>query len=108
MSKATDDVVAERERQIGAKGFTPDHDSSHDERELARAAGCYLDHYIERQWVFEHKPDNYTSEEMPDNWPWDSDYWKPKAPRRDLVRAAALIIAEIERLDRAAAMQRGG
>ncbi|AKQ30008.1 TPA: hypothetical protein JI225_05075 [Acinetobacter baumannii] len=27
-------------------------------------------------------------------------YWKPKSPRQDLVRAAALLIAEIERLDR--------
>jgi hypothetical protein len=27
-------------------------------------------------------------------------WWKPKDRRRDLVRAAALIIAEIERLDR--------
>lgn len=35
-------------------------------------------------------------------WPWDWAWWKPKNPRRDLVRAAALIIAEIERLDRAA------
>lgn len=36
-------------------------------------------------------------------WPWDSSWWRPKDARRDLVRAAALLLAEIERLDRAAA-----
>lgn len=30
-------------------------------------------------------------------------WWKPGAPRRMLIKAAALIVAEIERLDRAAA-----
>ena len=37
----------------------------------------------------------------PSYWPWEPRWWKPKNPRRDLVRAAALLIAEIERLDRA-------
>jgi hypothetical protein len=37
-----------------------------------------------------------------DLWPWHDDWWKPKDRRRDLIRAAALIVAEIERLDRAA------
>lgn len=33
-------------------------------------------------------------------WPWDERWWKPEGGRRDLVKAGALIIAEIERLDR--------
>ncbi|WP_171346570.1 hypothetical protein [Acinetobacter baumannii] len=32
--------------------------------------------------------------------PFADTFWKPKSPRQDLVRAAALLIAEIERLDR--------
>jgi hypothetical protein len=40
-------------------------------------------------------------------WPWDRKWWKPKDRRRDLVRAGALILAEIERLDRAAAKTSG-
>jgi hypothetical protein len=36
-------------------------------------------------------------------WPWEDKWWKPKDRRRDLVRAGALIVAEIERLDRLAA-----
>lgn len=39
----------------------------------------------------------------PDLWPWERAAWKPKDARRDLVRAGALILAEIERLDRAQA-----
>lgn len=38
---------------------------------------------------------------VPRGWPWGSSWWKPKDPRRDLVRAGALILAEIERIDRA-------
>jgi hypothetical protein len=33
-------------------------------------------------------------------WPWDFRYWKPRGRRRNLIRAAALIIAELERMDR--------
>lgn len=33
-------------------------------------------------------------------WPWDAKWWKPKNTRRDLVRAGALIVAELERMDR--------
>ncbi len=36
----------------------------------------------------------------PGGWPFADTFWKPKSPRQDLVRAAALLIAEIERLDR--------
>ena len=33
-------------------------------------------------------------------WRWEAHWFKPRSPRADLVRAGALIIAEIERLDR--------
>ena len=36
---------------------------------------------------------------MPDHWLMDRRGWQPKNPRRDLVRAAAFILAELERLD---------
>ena len=42
-----------------------------------------------------------SNEAYPVGWPWHRQWWKPKNARRDLVRAAALIVAEIERLDRA-------
>ncbi len=40
-------------------------------------------------------------------WPWDEQWWKPSTARRDLIKAGALILAEIERIDRVAASQGG-
>jgi len=37
---------------------------------------------------------------IPNFWPWHPDWWKPAGFRRDLVKAAALIIAEGEKFDR--------
>jgi hypothetical protein len=39
---------------------------------------------------------------VPKMWPWARQWWKPTGARRDLVKAAALLLAEIERIDRAA------
>lgn len=101
------DVVAERRRQIEVEGWDREHDDEHDAGQLAKAAACYAlcagigtasgvgkeDHY---GFVAE-----YAKAGVPSPlWPWANIYWKPKNPRRDLVRAAALILAEIERLDR--------
>jgi hypothetical protein len=40
---------------------------------------------------------------VPEAWPenWSATWWKPKDRRQDLVRAGALVISEIERIDRA-------
>lgn len=95
------DVFAERKRQIDQEHYSHEHDDEYDKNELIRAASSYLSHVIGRRWVFKETcPETYQDEEAPDLWPWDLDLWKPKNPRRDLVRAAALIIAEIEKIDR--------
>lgn len=95
------DVFAERKRQIDQEHYSHEHDDEYDQNELIRAASSYLSHVIGRGWVFKETcPETYQDEEAPDLWPWDLDFWKPKNPRRDLVRAAALIIAEIEKIDR--------
>ena len=81
------DVMRERTRQINEEGWTPAHDDQHAKGELATAAYCYV------RWggrLF-----------APAEWPWSNQWWKPTDRRRDLVKAAALIVAEIERLDRA-------
>jgi hypothetical protein len=84
------DVLVERRRQVEAEGWTPEHDDQHADCSLAIAAGCYALH-----------ADAYPNDgEPPPSWPWDSRWWKPREYRRDLVRAAALLVAEIERLDR--------
>lgn len=88
---AARDVLAERRRQVEAEGWSPDHDDEHDGGELAAAAGCYA-----------HKAAGWNYYSARDRWPWAMEWWKPSTPRRDLVKAGALILAEIERLDRAA------
>lgn len=105
MSKATNDVLEERKRQVNTEGWTESHDDQHGDRSLALASACYVKHYVGRSWVLEAFLDGaerYQADEIPDDWPgsWHENWWKPKNPRRDLVRAAALLIAEIERLDR--------
>lgn len=91
-SKALQDVASERARQIEGEGWTLEHDDEYSGGELAQAGTCYaLGH---AGWIgFTHA------------WPWPQRWWKPKNRRYDLVRAAALIIAEIERLDRAKAIE---
>lgn len=94
---AAEDVLAERERQKTVEGWTPEHDDDYAHFELARAASCYAAEAAE--------PTRRPAEEgdRPYNWPWHSDWWKPSGRRRNLVKAGALILAEIERLDRRAA-----
>lgn len=87
------DIAVERERQKSVEGWTPLHDDELDNGSLARAASCYA--LSGSQILYEPAPPYFM-------WPWAARYWKPKNPRRDLIRAGALIVAEIERLDRAA------
>ncbi|EOZ5946380.1 TPA: ead/Ea22-like family protein [Escherichia coli] len=88
---AAADVLAERKRQVTAEGWTPGHDDEYEHGELADAAGCYA---LSSE-LFD------CAGEPPRPWPWPDEWWKPTNRRRDLVKAGALILAEIERLDRA-------
>lgn len=93
------DVQAERRRQITAEGWTPEHDDEHSHGQIARAAACYA-------LAGSSAPNDGTAALLVSlAWPWDQQWWKPTTPRRDLVKACALALAEIERLDRAAATQ---
>lgn len=100
-SRAALDVLAERRRQVEAEGWTPEHDDEHENGEMAVAAGYYA---LACGWPHER---DIGAGHKPQYWPWDASWWKPSAPRRNLVKAAALLLAEIERIDRAAA-ERGG
>lgn len=99
MNKAFEDVMAERRRQIEAEGFSAAHDDGHGEGDLALAGACYARYAATRNPV---GPYGYPGGPIPKDWPWSINWWKPKDQRRDLVKAAALLLAEIERLDRAA------
>ncbi|EKQ1971364.1 ead/Ea22-like family protein [Salmonella enterica] len=89
------DVIAERQRQQSVEGWTPEHDDEHCNGELAMTAVCYIN-------------DTGTVNRnggKPWGWPWDASWWKPDTRRRNLVKAGALILAEIERIDRAAGIK---
>ena len=88
-SQALRDVAAERRRQIEAEGFDYEHDDLHSSGDLMQAAICYA------------MGATFVSGATFDLWPWDRAWWKPKDRRSNLVRATALLLAEIERLDRA-------
>lgn len=95
LSQAARDVLAERQRQVEQEGWTPEHDDEHDEGELGMAAACYAMEGASNLTL------SGDEGEPPEFWPWDGEWWKPSPePRRNLVKAAALILAEIERLDR--------
>jgi hypothetical protein len=107
-TKAQGDVLRERERQFYGEGWTDTHDDTHVNGELADAALAYLSVVVltrdlVRRGLIIADTSIHETMEPPQIWPWASSWWKPKDERRDLVRAAALIIAEIERLDRAEA-----
>ena len=99
-ASVVDEIAAERRRQIKKERWTTKHDDQHTDGGLALAAACYASlaavHAQHRT-----RAEVYANAEPPFRWPWEREWWKPKNPRRDLIRAAALIVAEIERLDRA-------
>lgn len=104
------EVAAERRRQTEEEGWTIEHDDAHEDGEMALAAVCYAS---PKQIYVKDELANTTI--FRDPWPW-SDEWdkrlyngnvlKPNniisrmARRKMLIKAAALIVAEIEREDR--------
>ncbi|MGQ7245486.1 hypothetical protein ACUN9V_18760 [Salinicola sp. V024] len=96
--KALLDAFNERQRQIDSEGWKPEHDDTHDAGELAAAAGCYAFAAVRQVCGL----DPIAARGAGEGWPFRSAWWKPStSPRRNLVKATALLLAEIERLDRA-------
>lgn len=101
------EVLAERKRQVEKEGWSLAHDDAHDTGELARAAGYF---------AMAAAMNDITRREMettggsadaeiaalqylrPD---WEPKSLRLKGRRRELLIGAALMMAEIERLDRA-------
>ena len=97
MKTGIEQIAEERQRQITEEGWTPEHDWQHDNGSLALAAACYaLPPHVTAEWnIIAHL------------WPWYRDQYKPCPFNRikELVKAGALIAAEIDRLGR---LQRKG
>ncbi len=80
-------IAAERRRQQEVEGYDGAHDARHSPAELAAAGAAYA--------IDAGVPGRPPAA----CWPWDESYWKPRDLRRDLVRAAALIVAALDRLE---------
>lgn len=91
------DVQAERRRQVEAEGYHGFRDSHYINYELSKAARAY----IEVSW---HALSGGLPCKQPECWPWMAGF-KWSDGRTMLVKAAALTLAEIERLDRAGITQ---
>jgi len=106
MSKARDEVLADRQRQMDQEGYDRTHDAEHDPEELIRAALVYTLTSLAHPDANGHVSVGMECRGVKLNWmesatalwPWDGGP-KPKTQRRDLVRAAALLIAALDRLE---------
>lgn len=94
-NKAINDVIAERYRQIFVEGFTHELDDQRDPKDLVLAGSAYAINAATTLGGYLIAP-NF----IPGQWPFPRLWWKPKTPREDLIRAAALLIAAIEHIDR--------
>jgi hypothetical protein len=120
---AIGDVLAERRRQVEAEGWSPEHDDHHVKGDLAMAAALFATpaplfslHLSQSEAeVAGYEVGATGALRWDDPWPFkrrahvrhdldafvnDGDTRGQGGRRRDLVKAGALIIAEIERLDR--------
>lgn len=96
-------IAAERVRQVQKEDWSDRHDDAHEEGDLRDAAECYL-----RE--LRYRPDREGKLGSPHEfWPWGNEWWKPtEDPVRQLVKAGALVAAEIDRLNRLSAASTDG
>ncbi|GJJ03424.1 hypothetical protein RugamoR64_39620 [Duganella rhizosphaerae] len=90
MRRSANAVLSERLRQVDVKGWTPEHDDEeHSGYELLNAAACYA-----------------AGEPLSGLWPngWE---FKETGRYRMLVKSGALVLAELERIDRERAVSEG-
>lgn len=80
-------ITQERIRQQEVEGWSIEHDNEHIHGELLDAAVFYAGYHT-------------ALGDITGLWPWDDSWFKPVDKIRDLVKAGALIAAEIDRLQR--------
>lgn len=80
-------IAKERRRQLEEEVFTAEHDDKWVCNELLKAATSYAGFSTSPEWAKQ-------------GWPWAADWFKPGTHLRNLVKAGALIAAEIDRLQR--------
>ncbi len=94
------DLIAERLRQVSEEGYEHAHDDEHVGGEIAAYAAFFALPPAAREWPATETGYGSTFGKaiVPMDWPMP----KEGDRRRELVKAGALILAEIERIDRAA------
>lgn len=107
IADGVDLIAAERRRQMTAEGWTPEHDDAHDGGALALAAATYATPAPHRRMVPRSTSIGGLLDrgdavwQQPETWPWAPGSWKPCDRVRELVKAGALLAAEIDRIRRA-------
>lgn len=98
------EVAEERRRQV-EHGFDAEHDDRETNGQIPAGAAHYAMAASMAAWL--GKPDwpsvGGPIAKMPRAWPWARTWWKPGCARRMLIKAIALLVAEVERRDRATA-----
>lgn len=119
----TERLLKELERHRAFQRSMNFKDDTHDDGQMLTAAMNYAN--LARQQIKSRNP-NWTEEyrhnrkpwvaaggsdsgyaipkpmkDPPSDWPWEDTMWVPGQPRYNLIRAATLIVAELERLERA-------
>lgn len=97
-SRGADLIIHERIRQIEEEGWTAEHDANHTAMSLAVAGAAYA---LFAAAVHGGEGGSWRlaySKAAGELWPFDEEWWKPTDdPVRQLVKAGALIAAEIDR-----------
>lgn len=91
ITQALQDVIAEREKQI-SYGFDGNHDDVDEAFNKSNVGSLYA------LQAASSLPSNAFDILWPQNW--NIAFWRPESQRSNLVKAAALILAEIEMIDR--------
>ena len=92
-------ITDERSRQVSKEGWSAEHDDEHDKGQILTAGIAYAIAAMHQRLHGKRADMDFVRQMY---WPWQASWWKPKDPIRNLVRAGALIAAEIDRLNRAA------
>lgn len=92
--RITREILRARLRQIQKHGFGPEHDDRYKAGELPLAAATYVMVAVRPQMRVHYRNTL---------WPWPDHWLRHESERDSLIKAAAIIIAEIERIDRKAA-----
>lgn len=91
LTQAARDVLDERKRQQQVEGYEKDADDEYVNGELASASATYA--------LLASGAEGWR---ITDHWPWSGVSLKVADSRRMAIKSGALILAEIERIDRAA------